>query len=368
MQAARAHPEDKSALVRIAQLYALRGERGRALEILTHVTEEHPDYATGWESLARLAIEDRQWEKAEEAVSRLHRPGGQEADTATYLTGQIKEGTGNIEEAAGIYEGIIKADPSAPIAAYALSSLLNTAKNDQQLKTVRDFLISLNSNDPALQTVLGGIEEALGDIKAAEAAYETAITGKHRNQAPYLSLAELLAKNRETTKALETLVKAEEAFPAEPDAPMLRADLLVAEGRIDEAMDVYQGILDRNDMADAAANNLAQIIADYKADDRKALERARLLAERFINSENPYYLDTLGWVYYRQGNISQAMQIAGEAMEKMKRDNPQIDFHYGAILLANGDKEKARKYLELSTSGKTYEGFSEAKNLLQSLR
>ncbi len=366
LQAAQKHPEDKNTAVRLAQLYALRGEREKSMEILTNVTKSDPLYPVAWETIIRLAIENKNWAEAEAGVARLSSLDGQE-ETSNFLKGQIKEGTGQIQEAITLYKAVIQANPTGKLASYALTSLLGMAQTKEQLSEVKNFLQSLSSKSPTVLTVLGATEAALGNSEAAEASFRMAINQNPNTQDAYIALAELLVEQQEPEKANEVLNKAESAIPSEMKAPMMRAALLVESGQIDEAIAIYQGVLDKNNMADVAANNLAQTIADYKHTDKAALDRARLVAERFMNSDNPYYLDTIGWVYYRLGLATQAQPVIARAVSLLKEPHPQIAYHYGALLLENGQKEEAKSYLYQAVSGAEYPGYDDAQEILDKL-
>ena len=362
--ATQKHPGDKGSQVRLAQFYALTNNSNKSMELLSTVIKADPEYPIGWETLARLAIENGQWTQAHNAASKLNELEGQQ-NTAVFLKGQISEKTGQTQKAVALYKDVIKADPSAPLAAHALSALLKTAQTPEQLKAFRDFLITIKPPNPALLTILGAIESALGDSEAAKTAFKTAIDQNPRNQEPYIALAKILVQQGTPEEAIDILKKAQSAVPSETEAPIMHAGLLIKNERIDEAIALFEAILKRNQQSDNAANNLAQTIADFKYNDEAALERARLVAERFINSENPYYLDTLGWVYFQQGHIPQAQSILSKAISLLKAPNPQIDYHYGAMLFKTGQKEDARTYLNRAVSGPQYPGFDKAQTLLK---
>ena len=362
--AVQKHPGDKGIQVRLAQFYALTNNRDKAMELLSTVTNTAPEYPIGWETLARLAIENGQWAQAHNAASKLNKLEGQR-NTATFLKGQISEKTGQIQEAIALYKDVIKADPSSPLTVHALSALLKTSQTPEQLKAFRDFLITIEPQNFTLLTVLGATESALGDSEAAKTAFKTAINQNPRNQEPYIALAKILVQQGTPEGAIDILKKAQTDIPSETEASIMHAGLLIKNERIDEAIALFEAILKRNERLDNAANNLAQTIADFKYDDETALERARLVAERFINSENPYYLDTLGWVYFQQGHIPQAQSILSKAISLLKAPNPQIDYHYGAMLFKTGQKEDARTYLNRAVSGPQYPGFDKAQTLLK---
>jgi Flp pilus assembly protein TadD len=59
------------------------------------------------------------------------------------------------------------------------------------------------------------------------------------------------------------------------------------------------------------------------------------------------YLDTLGWVYYRQGEYGKALKCLRKAARAMP-DDPVIHDHLGDALYALGEPGEARRYWQKS--------------------
>jgi tetratricopeptide (TPR) repeat protein len=55
--------------------------------------------------------------------------------------------------------------------------------------------------------------------------------------------------------------------------------------------------------------------------------------------------DTLAWVYYKKGNYSGAVPLLQECVEKAP-DRASYRYHLGMVLLADGEKQRARQQLE----------------------
>jgi tetratricopeptide (TPR) repeat protein len=79
----------------------------------------------------------------------------------------------------------------------------------------------------------------------------------------------------------------------------------------------------------------------------EAIRLAQDVLRRFPN--NPGFSDTLGWVYYRRGLHTAAveqLQRAVAGASKIGGDNSLYRFHLGAALAAKGDKQTARRELQ----------------------
>ena len=355
--------------VRLAQLYSLQGDNKHAMELLNIVTKTDPTYPVGWENTARMAMEEEKWEKAENAIKRLEKLDGQKL-LAKFLRGQILDKTKKHQKARELYKNVIKADPSSPLSEYAISALLDASQKKEDLQDIKIFLSALHTDNPTVATVLGGISISMGEISDAETYFRRAIENEPRAQAPYIAYAKLLIDNGNNNEALKILSKAEKAIPHEVAASIEKANYLSQLGKTDEAIALYGSLYQKNDQMDVVANNMAQLIADYKSHDDKAMEKAKIAAERFANSDNPYNLDTLGWVYLRMGYTAQAQSVLERVISLSQTPlHPQISYHYGALLVKLGRKEEAKKFLTQSLSGEnvSYPGIDEAKALLSTL-
>jgi tetratricopeptide (TPR) repeat protein len=60
-----------------------------------------------------------------------------------------------------------------------------------------------------------------------------------------------------------------------------------------------------------------------------------------MRPDDPFILDSMGWVQYRMGNRQDAIEYLQKALAK--RDDPEIAAHLGEVLWVAGQKDKARE-------------------------
>jgi tetratricopeptide (TPR) repeat protein len=75
----------------------------------------------------------------------------------------------------------------------------------------------------------------------------------------------------------------------------------------------------------------------------KNLEEAEKLLLRAlqINPLDPYILDSVGWCYYKKGDLDLAIQYLEKAVNRLPEDEAVIVEHLADAYLKKGNKEKA---------------------------
>lgn len=118
---------------------------------------------------------------------------------------------------------------------------------------------------------------------------------------------------------------------------------------ITQAFAVYDQILSENPSDAVALNNYAYRLAVMGKD----LGRAEKMSQKSLNAEplNPTYLDTYAYILFREGRAVESLFVMERCVDQYKDDiNAEVLDHYGDILNANGQADKAleqwRKALE----------------------
>jgi tetratricopeptide (TPR) repeat protein len=360
-------PANMAAQVRLAQMYNLNGNPDHALEILSSVTKLQPTYAVAWEAIARITIGTKDWPTAQAAIVKLNTLAGQHW-VAMYLEGQVQDKNGKLQDATGYYKQAFTADPTSPLAEHALSSYVEAQQRLHQLPDAINTLQALQKDTPFINTLLGGCYKMLGNDKEAAAYLDKALAEKPASPDTYIGRAELYLKAGNQQQALDLLKTAQQEFPADMRAYAMSASLLEQTGNYQEAIALYNTVLDRHPNVDAIANNLAEIMGDYQCTDPSAMEKARQIAERFAQSDNPIFLDTLGWVYYCQGNFQQAQTVMERIRSLKGTLPPEVHYHLGSLLLKLGNTASAKEELQLATVASAhYPGMEDARRKLQNL-
>jgi len=60
-----------------------------------------------------------------------------------------------------------------------------------------------------------------------------------------------------------------------------------------------------------------------------------------LSPDDPYIMDSLGWVYFRMGKIQEGLNYLNLAFSS--RPDPEIAAHLGEVLWVQGERENAEK-------------------------
>jgi tetratricopeptide (TPR) repeat protein len=153
------------------------------------------------------------------------------------------------------------------------------------------------------------------------------------------SEAQLMREAKDYKESFDILRK---ALDAQPDQPELLYDVALAAEKIDRIdiveVNLRRLIVLKPDHAQAY-NALGYTLADRT--DRLTEARDYIEKALKLSPEDPFILDSMGWVEYRLGHVTQGLQYLERAFQQ--RPDPEIAAHLGEVLWAKGDKPGAEK-------------------------
>jgi Flp pilus assembly protein TadD len=133
----------------------------------------------------------------------------------------------------------------------------------------------------------------------------------------------------------------------DPESQMVLARLLEMSGDIEGAKDAYRRVLELVPDFPDAINNLAWLMANDGNPNNltEALNLAQLAKEK--QPTNPNFLDTLGWLQYKQGQYYNAALKFKQAIDKSP-GKPVLHYHLALALVGQDQKEDAVHAVEQS--------------------
>ncbi|MFH2091750.1 MAG: tetratricopeptide repeat protein [Pseudomonadota bacterium] len=322
---------------------------------------------------------------------------------ANILLGNIKLADKKYTMAKAIFTQLIEQDPKNP-AAYFRLGLVNRSENDIDA-AIKNFNMALEIN-PILMDVFTNLIAAFASQKAYAAALARCdeqlekIGDTPVVESVILNLkANLLLSTQEIDLGKIALKKSIDKNPAYLTPYMTLASLLVREGKLDGAIELYQALIknrpdqasphglignlyeqqEKYDLAEThyknalninpnyipAANNLAFLYAEQGKELNLALDLASKTKEKA--GKLAAVTDTLGWVYYKKELYDNAI-AEFEASIDQEPDNPIFHYHLGLALNKKGEYVKAETALKKALAlNKAFKGAEDAQKVLDQL-
>jgi len=289
-----------------------------------------------------------------------------ESPLGYYLQGVARESVRDVAGALESYELALTKAPRGAEPLGALTRVLVTSNRRPEAKERLERVLAAYPDHTVAMNLLAEIRLADRDLDGSLALAEQAIGVQSSWWLPYRTKA--LAQLAKGSKDDAKVTYADGLKNAGPN-PALGMDLAALYERDSEperAIEVYESLTRANPQSAPLANNLAMLLSTYRDDD-VSHAKAQELVRNFRDSDNPAYLNTYGWVRYRQGEVGEAITYLRRASVATP-DNALMHYHLAMALLANGQKDEARAELEKAVdSNQPFPGKDAAKRTLESL-
>jgi len=358
-------PEKEEGYLREAQLRFAQGDYDETLAILDRVLEKNPSSTLALIAKSEALAAKKDFDQAIATVEKLQEVNP-EGGEGYYRKGRLLQAQGKEEAALGEYK---KALAKSPDSAGVLSSVVNLELKLEGADAAEKRLTTLIAEDPSqplAHRLLGMVYLSEKDYARAEDAFQKQLEIQPDDPASYAQLAQVRIVRENFVGAAEAY---EAGLKAKPGSPQLLIGLAGVRERqqdYDAAIALYQQVLEKQPGNAISINNLAALLADHRNDDA-SLDRAAELSKKLEETNQPAFLDTAGWVYYRRGDYDKALEVLQRVVEQAP-EVPVFRYHLGMTYKEKGDAAAAREHLTEATSGDyQYEGFEEAKQALESL-
>jgi tetratricopeptide (TPR) repeat protein len=285
---------------------------------------------------ARFLIDQKQWEKALDQFQRIVAASPEDAD-AIYAVGLLSLQTNRLTEAEKYLKLALRLRPSNDQAKLYLGQV---AEQMRRYEEARRWYGEVGPGESwfEAQARLGIMTAKLGDVPGARRHLQ-GIEAENEAQRVQLVLAEeqVLREARQYREALDALGRALTTLPDNKD--LLYARSLIAEklDLIDVAERDLRAIL-RQDAKNAnALNALGYMLADrgWRLDEAQTLLREAMA----LKPDDPFILDSYGWLQYRLGNSAEAIKYLRRALAL--RSDAEISAHLGEVLWVTGERREA---------------------------
>ena len=253
-----------------------------------------------------------------------------------------------------LFDVLIEQHPLEPQIRVLYSEYLMVIDNNESAAEQIDYALNLDPTNKELWTRLMAYYLYAGNYKKAIEVGDKAIRLNPDNVELYSYLGSSCYSVKQYDKAIEVYDKALailDSTQVDDRSNLLsgKADVKFAMGDTIAAFALYDQSLDLNPDNPGTLNNYAYFLALSNRD----LDKAERMSAKTIvaDAANPTYLDTYAWVFYMRKEYTMAQLYIEMAINNEEQPTSELFEHYGYILLANGDKQKAleqwRKAIEL---------------------
>ncbi|MEW6331946.1 MAG: tetratricopeptide repeat protein [Pseudomonadota bacterium] len=324
-------PSHMAALLAKADVMSMQRKPEAAKAVLESVVRSHPDSSVGYRALGQYYLDQKKYDAAI-----------QQFETAL---------------------GKTPVDSAYQALASVINVYMRQGKPDSAILRLKKTLAA-DENNMAAHELLGEVYISQKKYDEAKQEFRRAVAINPKWTQLYRSLAHIEAVQSGAKAAIPVYHEGLKAVPGDPGLLMMLAETHQHAGDIDSAIASYDQVLRDNPDHALALNNLVSLLLDAKGDS-KSVARARELVQGLENSRFPPYLDTVGWTYYKSGEMEKAVKYLDQAATAA----PNIaifQFHLGMAYHKSGNAAKAK--LHLGNAANAKQAFKEKEEALAILK
>ncbi len=297
----------------------------------------HPKAALVRLNYARYLVDLKQWEKARTQFMEVLSQSPDDADSL-YAVGLLSLQTNKLDDAEDYLKRTLQLRPDNQQARIYLGQIAEERKDyAQAARWYREIVVGEHFFEA--QVRLGVVIAREGDVDEARGHLQRIQPQSDPQRAQlYMAEEQILREAKQYSDALVLLNSALEQLPN-------NKDLLYARALIGEKLDMMdlterdlRAILVQDPENAQALNALGYTLADRTDRYQEALD----LIERALalKPDDPFVLDSMGWIQYRLGNHEEAIKYLKRALSI--RNDAEISAHLGEVLWVTGDRRQAR--------------------------
>jgi tetratricopeptide (TPR) repeat protein len=341
-------PDYAQAVMLLVQAYRANNQPAEATALLEEFRRSTNDTSPAAKLRAIEELERRgAWRDAADAwMEVVATDPGNVLYRLRYATALVN--AGDINGGRSVLTDVTHDRPEDISAWYLLTQVEERAGRLDAAETAAERVAAIDSADPRGPLALASVRTARRDFRGVVAALEPRVTkasdadvasGAFADMATTLGHAwEALGDGKQATQVLE------DARRRVPDDRQIAFSLAATYDRthqFDRAERTFRGIIAADPSHAPALNYLGYMLAEHG---RKLDEAVTLIQKALaIDADNPSYLDSLGWAYFKQDKLDRAT----DPLERAAAAEPEssvIQEHLGDLYF------KSKRYIEATAA------------------
>jgi tetratricopeptide (TPR) repeat protein len=298
--------------------------------------------------VAAMHLKNQDFAKALEAFENLIRVEPTDTKTRIYVARLLIE-MGKIDQARDTLRDLVKMDPSNGSLRIMLGMILETQdKLDDALTEYAKVDLDSTAYVEAVKMRLSALRKLqrtaeIDQLLVGAVAHAEKTEDADRSEALFEVSAYYAVDLKDVERAHVLLDRALKRFPESANLLYQKGMVFERESRSDEGIRVMQKILEKHPEHAGALN----FIGYSWAEKGERLEEAESHIRRALKlkPDDPYVMDSLGWVLYKQGKNEEAYEVLYKSY-KLRPDESVIADHLGDVLVKMGRLGEAMAYYE----------------------
>ena len=329
----------------VAEFYENRQEYAKAIPVYERIIEEGGTVDMAKTRLVNLYLTIEENDKALELLREL-RTILPEAHNVDITISRILLSQKKYDEAIMILEDVLQTNPELTVVRYLLAmSYYRNNDNPRAEHQLKDIPDESNLYEDSIFLRVRILSERDNHAEAIELLEKQIGDAGTRKPSFYMILASLYRENEAVEQGKKVYEQALRLYPEDIDLLYNYGIFLEKIGESDDAMAKMQEVVALDPDNGAALNYVGYSWADNNLNLDMALEYIKKAVD--LMPDDGYIRDSLGWVYFKMGDVEQAI-IELEKASEMVQDDPVIKEHLGDVYLQINQPEKALAAYEAS--------------------
>jgi tetratricopeptide (TPR) repeat protein len=323
----------------LADLYRIKNENEKALEVYKELIERNPDNGEIQLSLCDFLVSGQKYDELFELLPAVIINTGVPRDQKIAFMAKLiddKEVTVTYREemimALMVLEANYKDDNIIPL--MRPEFLMNSGRDAEAAARLEEMIKANPDNYYAWEKLLL-VYLQMGDFKSLYARAGECATKFNMSYIAKLLYANGAIEMGKYDIAAEELRKADILAGSDNDMKLqvitMRADMYYRQKLYDKAFAEFDDALVLNKEDLTLLNNYAYFLAEQNQRLKEAEEMISKVIEK--EGDNPTFLDTYAWVLYKRGKYKEASRIMEKITGEGQKQDAELLEHYGYILM-----------------------------------
>ncbi|MGR8929511.1 MAG: tetratricopeptide repeat protein [Gammaproteobacteria bacterium] len=336
------------AKLKMAELAGKRKDWAYSKTLLTEILQKDP---LNTEALMRRASVMLALNDADSAVGDLQRLLDDQPNfvPAQLMLSQAYVRQSSLDKAENLWRAVLEKRPDNIEALQSLGAQLLIRKDWSQASELIANAIRMSPHNPRILELEIQLDMAKFDLVGAEKVVRKLEKLPSGEMPAKMWMSRIQMNQGNFDDAIRSIKEVSQAHPGREEVLMSLARAYLLKKDIAGAIEQYEQLTEKFPNNVEAANNLAELLATYRADNKAYIAKALTLVERFKDSSEVELMDTYGWVLLKSGDTNKALALLNKVIE-LSPKNASAHYHLAEAYRQKGDRHAAMTELRQSLS------------------